>query len=222
MNKLQKLAGTSAIIEAVIYLVAFIYFGAFWSYPSAGTSVDKMTYLAEHQTSFSLIYFLIYVVFGVLLSVLVIGLYEQLKSTNRPLVQFASVFGFVWVVLVIASGMLANIGLAHSLELMNLSVEKAFDMWSLLAVIIESLGGGNELVGGLWVLFISLASLRSDAFPKGLSLLGITVGSVGVATVYPAEVLTEVFGVTQIIWFIWLGISMLNQSVADKSMANQQ
>lgn len=218
MNKLQKLAGASAIFEALIYIVAFVYFGAFWAYPTEGSPLEKMTYLAENQLAFSTIYFLIYVVFGICLSVLVVGLYEKLKSTNNPLVKVGSVFGFVWVVLVIASGMLANIGLSHAIDLMDLSAEKAFDMWRIMTVLIESLGGGNELVGGLWVLLISLASLKAEKFPRGLCLLGIAVGISGVATVYPAEVLTEIFGVTQIIWFIWLGMSMLRQSGANNSI----
>lgn len=214
MNNLQKVAGVSALFEALIYIVAFVYFGAFWAYPSDGTASEKMAYLAENQFSFSMIYFLIYVVFGVLLTVLVVGLYEKLKSTNSPIVKVGSVFGVVWVVLVIASGMLANIGLSHSINLMNLSTEKAFDMWQMISVIIESLGGGNELVGGLWVLLISLAALKAKEFPQGLNYLGLIVGISGIATIYPAEVLTEIFGVTQILWFVWLGISMLSQSDA--------
>ncbi|MGR5175338.1 hypothetical protein [Vibrio mediterranei] len=214
MSNLQKVAGISAIFEALIYIVAFVYFGAFWAYPSDGDASEKMAYLAENQFAFSMIYFLIYVVFGVLLTVLVVGLYEKLKSTNSPIVKVGSVFGVVWVVLVIASGMLANIGLSHAINLMDLSTEKAFDMWQMISVIIESLGGGNELVGGLWVLLISLAALKAKEFPQGLNYLGLIVGISGIATIYPAEVLTEIFGVTQILWFVWLGISMLSQSDA--------
>ncbi|MGR5218781.1 hypothetical protein ACPV4B_00940 [Vibrio parahaemolyticus] len=214
MSNLQKVAGISAIFEALIYIVAFVYFGAFWAYPSDGDASEKMAYLAENQFAFSMIYFLIYVVFGVLLTVLVVGLYEKLKSTNSPIVKVGSVFGVVWVVLVIASGMLANIGLSHAINLMDLSTEKAFDMWQMISVIIESLGGGNELVGGLWVLLISLAALKAKEFPQGLNYLGLIVGIAGIATIYPAEVLTEIFGVTQILWFVWLGISMLSQSDA--------
>ncbi|MBY6196854.1 DUF4386 family protein [Vibrio hangzhouensis] len=214
MNNLQKVAGVSALFEALIYIVAFVYFGAFWAYPSDGAASEKMAYLAENQIAFSMIYFLIYVVFGVLLTVLVVGLYEKLKSTNSPIVKVGAVFGVVWVVLVIASGMLANIGLSHAVNLMDLSTEKAFDMWQMISVIIESLGGGNELVGGLWVLLISLAALKAKEFPQGLNYLGLIVGISGIATIYPAEVLTEIFGVTQILWFVWLGISMLSQSDA--------
>jgi hypothetical protein len=218
MNNLQKVAGVSAIFEALIYIVAFVYFGAFWAYPFEGTASEKMAYLAENQFAFSMIYFLMYEVFGIFLAVLVVGLYEKLKSTNNPIVKVGSVFGVVWVVLVIASGMLANIGLSHALNLMELSSEKAFDMWRMISVLIESLGGGNELVGGLWVLLISLAAFKAEEFPRGLNYLGIIVGVSGIATIYPDEIFTEVFGITQVIWFFWLGIFMLGQSNVNKSI----
>jgi hypothetical protein len=217
MNNLQKVAGVSAIFEALIYIVAFVYFGAFWAYPFEGAALEKMTYLAENQFVFSMIYFLMYAVFGIFLAVIVVGLYEKLKLTNDPLVKVASIFGVVWVVLVIASGMLANIGLSHAINLMDLSAEKAFDMWRIVSVLIESLGGGNELVGGLWVLLISLAALKAKELPRGLNYLGLIVGGSGIATIYPDKFFTEIFGITQIIWFIWLGISMLGQSNANAS-----
>jgi len=218
MKNLQKVAGVSAILEALIYIVAFVYFGAFWAYPNEGTASDKMVYLAENQFVFSMIYFLMYAVFGVFLAVLVVGLYERLKLTNDPMVKVGSVFGVVWVVLVIASGMLANIGLSHAISLMELSVEKAFDMWRIISVLIESLGGGNELVGGLWVLLISLVALKAKEFPRGLNYLGLIVGIAGIATIYPDDVFTEIFGITQIIWFFWLGITMLGQNNANASI----
>lgn len=211
MNNLQKVAGVSAILEALIYISAFVYFGAFWAYPAEGTASEKMVYLAENQLSFSAIYFLMYAVFGILLAVLVVGLYERLKLNNSALVKVASVFGAVWVVLVIASGMLANIGLSHAIALTDVSAEKAFDMWRIISVIIDSLGGGNEIVGGLWVLLISIAALKASTFSKGLNYLGIIVGIAGIATVYPDDTLTEIFGITQIVWFLWLGASMLKQ-----------
>jgi len=217
MNNLQKVAGVSAIFEALIYIVAFVYFGAFWAYPSEGTASEKMAYLAENQFVFSMIYFLMYAVFGIFLAVLVVGLYEKLKLTNDPIVKVGSIFGVVWVVLVIASGMLANVGLSHAINLMDLSAEKAFDMWRMISVLIESLGGGNELVGGLWVLLISLAALKANEFPRGLNYLGLIVGVSGIATIYPDIVFTEIFGITQIIWFFWLGISMLGQSNVNAS-----
>ena len=217
MKNLQKLAGISAISEALIYIVAFTYFGAFWSYPSAGSPTEKMAHLAENQLIFSTIYFLMYVVFGVILAVLVIALHEKLKHTKNPAIAIGSLFGVIWVGMVIASGMISNIGLAHAIDLMDASPEKAFDIWIIVSLITESLGGGNELVGGLWVLLISLVALQAGVFSRTLNYLGLFVGAAGIATIYPDELFTEIFGVTQIGWFIWLGICLLTQENVNES-----
>jgi len=79
-----------------------------------------------------------------------------------------------------------------------------------MATIQEALGGGNEIVGGLWVLLLSWAALRTDQLPKVLNYLGVLVGLAGILTVAPNfDVLMDVFGLGQIVWFAWLGIVML-------------
>ena len=217
MKGLQKLAGISAISEGLIYIVAFVYFGAFWSYPVDGSPAEKMTHLAENQFLFSMIYFLMYVIFGVLLAFLVIGLHERLKRTSNPIATIGSLFGAIWVGLVIASGMISTIGLAHAIDLMDASPQKALDMWTTVSVITESIGGGNELVGGLWVLLISVAANQEGWLPRILNYLGYFVGIAGIATIYPDELFAEIFGVSQIIWFVWLGIYLLTQKDANQS-----
>ncbi len=209
MNKLQKLAGIAAISKGLIYIFAFIYFGAFFSYPSDGSALEKMNYLEEVQLPFWLVYFLIYVVFGILLAVLVIGLHEKLKPANNPAATIGTLFGVIWVGLVIATGMIANIGLSHAIDLTAQNPEKALDLWNTISVITESLGGGNEIVGGLWVLLISLAAIKQNCLPRWLNFLGCLVGLAGIVTVYPDDLFTEIFGVSQIVWFIWLGVYLL-------------
>lgn len=218
MRSLQKLAGISSIFEALIYIFAFTFFAAFWSFPSTGSPTEKMTHLAENQLIYSAVYFLMYVVFGVLLAIIVIGLHEKLKHTKSPAIAIGSLFGAIWVGLVIASGMISNIGLAYAVDLMEVSPEKAFDAWTIVSLITESLGGGNELVGGLWVLLVSVAALQARVFSRALNYLGLLVGTAGIATIYPEDTLTEIFGVTQIGWFIWLGVSLMTQKDTDKAL----
>ena len=205
MLSLQKCAGLSAIAQGFIYIVAFVYFGAFWHYPLNASAVEQMTYLAENQQVFSLICILMYVVFGVLLAVLVTGLYVRFRQQPDSLATLGSLFGVIWVGLVIASGMIATIGLAQAIKLMAVDPEKALDLWRVVSVLTESLGGGNELVGGMWVLLISLAAKQHAVLPPKLNYLGYVVGVAGIATLYPAEIFTEIFGITQIVWFMWLG-----------------
>ena len=149
--------------------------------------------------------------FGVVLAVLVVALHQRLKDKSAVLSQAASIFGLLWVGFVIASGMIANIGLAAVIKLSVNEPEHARAVWLTINTIVEGLGGGNEVVGGLWTLLLSIAALKANALSKMLSYLGIFVGVVGITTVYPAEVLTEIFGLSQIIWFVWLGIALLKE-----------
>ncbi|GAA6173411.1 hypothetical protein NBRC116592_30810 [Colwellia sp. KU-HH00111] len=215
MGSIQKYAGCAAIGQAVIYITAFIFFGAFWHYPVNADNVQKLVFLSDNQLSISLIYFTMYVLFGLFLSVLVLGLHHRLKSEASTLSQMAAIFGIIWVGLVIASGMIANIGLGAVIDLSDKNPEQAISLWITINTIVEGLGGGNEIVGGLWVLLVSVAGLKSNEFPKWLNSFGLFIGGVGVLTLYPTDILTEIFGLGQILWFSWLGVNLLTSSQSD-------
>lgn len=207
MGNLQRLGGQAAFGEALIYVGVFLYYGTAPAFPRDGAAADKLAYLAQHHTSLALVNLLGYVLFGVLLAVLVAAVHERLKPGAPALAQVASIFGVVWVGLVIASGMVANIGLGAVLKASGGAPESALQLWQTMNTVVEGLGGGNEVVGGLWVLLLSCAALQGNVLPRPLNWLGVLVGIAGIATVYSADILTEIFGLGQIVWFIWLGIS---------------
>lgn len=209
MITLRKAAGLSALAEAAIYCGIFGFYGAVWHYPAQGDVTQKIAFLAEHQQALMVSNLVGYVLFGTLLAVLVTGIHRALKSQQESLSQVAAVFGFAWVVLVMASGMIANIGLAQMLKLSATQPDQAWTMWITLTTVVEGLGGGNEVVGGLWVLLVSVAAWKANLFPSWINALGVVVGSLGIATMIPASVLTELFGVTQIVWFVLIGWRLL-------------
>ncbi|ACA85061.1 DUF4386 family protein [Shewanella woodyi] len=209
MNNLQKIGGIAALFEAAIYIAAFVFFGAFWDYPSSAGDAQKFIFLTNNQLILSIVNLTMYVVFGLFLAILVLALHQRMKTKAPALSQLASVFGIIWVGLVIASGMIANIGLAAVIDLSTSNIEQAKTLLVVVNTIVEGLGGGNEVVGGLWVLLLSIAGLKINELPKLLHYLGLFIGSVGILTIYPAEILTEIFGLGQIIWFSWLGVAML-------------
>jgi hypothetical protein len=209
MNNLQRFAGIAALFEAIIYISAFIFFGALWDFPSDGSIQQKFTFLTENQVIFTVVNLLMYIVFGLLLAVLVLGLHQRLKGYSETLSNLAAIFGIIWVALVVASGMVANIGLNTVLQLSLTDPEQAMTIWLTINTIVEGIGGGNELVGGLWVVIISYSSLKANVFPKLFTYFGLFVGFTGIATIYPEEILTAIFGLSQIIWFIFLGVLML-------------
>jgi hypothetical protein len=83
------------------------------------------------------------------------------------------------------------------------------------------LGGGNEIVGGVWVLLVGWAALRAGELPRALNYLGVVIGVSGILTVVPVsrvlgavEMLGLVFGLGFIVWFVWLGIIMLRNGAS--------
>ena len=79
----------------------------------------------------------------------------------------------------------------------------------------SGLGNGNgEILGGLLALLVSWAAWRAGGLPKGLNILGLLVGAVGIISIIPGltDLMTGVFGLSQLIWFVWLGIVLLRSN----------
>jgi len=217
-KNIQQLGGVAAISEGIIYILAFIFYGGVLVYPRTDANAEeKLSFLTENYSTLSILNLMSYVLFGILLAVLVLALHQRLKNYSPNLSNLASIFGIIWVGLVIASGMIANIGLNTVVNMGTQDAVNAMSLWSSIGVVTEGLGGGNEIVGGIWVLLISIIGLKEKVFTRPLNYLGLLVGIAGILSIYPLDIFTEVFGLSQIIWFLWIGISLLRTRIpADK------
>jgi len=212
LKKLQRIGGVCAILEGLIYISAFIFYGAILVYPNANsTAAEELGFLSDNHLSLSIFNGLIYILFGILLAVLVLAIHQRLESYSPILSKLASALGIIWTALVIASGMISNIGLNSVIEMGTKEPENAMLVWSSISIITEGLGGGNEIVGGIWVLLLSSIALKDKVFSKPLIYLGMLVGIAGILTIYPLELFTEIFGISQIVWFLWIGIFMIRK-----------
>jgi hypothetical protein len=220
MSNIQKSGGIAAISEALIYITMFIYYGAFFSYPANSTIEEKLVYLSQNQLPLSMMNFVGYILFGILLVVIVQALHTRLKQHSETLTQTASIFGLVWVGIIIAAGMVANIGLQTVIGLSNTEPEHARAVWLSVSVVQESLGGGIEIVGAIWMMLVSIIALKGKCLPNGLNYIGVIIGFAGILTIYPADVFKEVFGVGQIVWFLWLGVFLLRTEPNNEQVLN--
>ena len=129
------------------------------------------------------------------------------------MMQTATVFALIWVCLIIASGMVYNIGMETVVNLYSTDPAQAGTVWMAIESVFNGLGGGNEIVGGIWVLLISWSALRAGGLPRALNYLGVAISVPGIlSTLPPLGGLGFIFGLGQIVWFIWLGIVMLRSS----------
>jgi hypothetical protein len=106
--------------------------------------------------------------------------------------------------------MVSNIAIGTVADLYDTDPAGAEPVWSALDSVQNGLGGGNEIAGGVWVLLVSLAALKTNLLPAAVNYLGIAAGVAGLITVIPAlEAVGAVFGIGLIIWFVWVGLILL-------------
>ncbi|MTI41552.1 hypothetical protein [Fulvivirga lutimaris] len=209
MKRLQKIGGIAAISEAAIYIFGFITFGAIINQPATGAAPSEViNHLTQNNLLLTVSNLVLYVLFGVLLAPLVLSIYSRTK-TEYTTSRLAAVFGFTWVTIIIASGMISNIGLSTVITTGALNPEQGVALWKMVNIIVEGLGGGNEIVGALWVILLSIAGLKSRTLPKSLVYYGILVGTFGMLTIFPTDIFAALFGLTQIVWFAWIGIILV-------------
>jgi hypothetical protein len=91
--------------------------------------------------------------------------------------------------------------------------------WQAIEPVAQGLGSGSggEFLGGLWILLVSIVSLRIGALPRPLGRLGVAVGVAGLMSIVPPlAAAAYAFGLLSIAWFAWLGIAMIR--TADESV----
>ncbi|MFO7537525.1 MAG: hypothetical protein R6X32_05640 [Chloroflexota bacterium] len=215
MNNLQKLGGVAALITAATFIAGFgLLFTLLVPAGYFAAEVDPLqnvAFLADNQAIMYIWYLIIYVIFGLFLVVLSLALHERLQAGSPALAQIATAFGLIWAGLVIASGMVANIGTGVVVDLYGHDPAQAASVWLAVNAVVVGLGGGNEIVGGVWLLLVSGAAWQARMLGNALNYLGMIVGTAGIlTTVLPTlEALGAVFGLGSIVWFIWVGITML-------------
>ena len=217
----QRVGGLAALYLAAAYVVAMPFFLVLVKYPDVVDPAEKVALLAGDHDSVRVMYLITYVIFGIVLAVLTLALYARLRGGAPTLAQTATVVGLIWAVVLVAGGMVFNAGMAAVVGLHDTSPAQAVSAWQAIEPVSQGLGGsGGELLGGLWVLLVSVAALRTGGLPRVLNWLGAAVGVAGVLSLVPAlSDLAYVFGSLQIVWFVWLGIVMLRTTSRPADLA---
>ena len=214
MKNLQKMGGFAALYLAVAYLTGIVLFLFVLDYPSIVEPAQKVALLVDKQMVIYSTNLMLYVIFGVFLIVLALALYERLKAGALAIMQVATAIGIIWAGSLVASGMVSNAGIAPVVALYGKDPAQAALTWLGIESVASGLGNGNgEILGGLFTLLVSWAALRIGGLPKFLNYLGVVVGLVGIVSTIPGlSDLVGIFGMSQIVWFDWLGIVLLRRS----------
>lgn len=210
MNDFQKMGGVAALIEAATYVVG-LGLALTLLAPVLDADPDQyVAFLVDNQALLHIWHLIIYVINGVFLVVLALALYERLKAGSPAMAQTATAFGLIWAVTIIISGMLIINDLGVIADLYGEDPAQAVSAWLVLDAVESGLGGAVELPGGIWILLVSWAALRTGGLPRALNYLGVVIGVAGLLTLVPAlDEAGVIFGLGFIVWFVWVGIVIL-------------
>ena len=211
MKTLQKSGGIAALYMAISHLIGIIIFLVVLDYLNITDMAQKVAINVEQQAVVFSTNLLMYVFFGFALIILSLALYDRLKIGAPAMMQVATAVGITWAGSLIASGMVSNSALATIVPLYAKDPAQAALNWQGIEAITGGLGNANgEILGGVWTLLVSLAALRAGGLAKGLNILGLAAGAVGILTIIPAlNAFTGLFGLGQIAWLVWLGLVLL-------------
>jgi hypothetical protein len=213
-----RAAGLAALYLAAALVAAMAYFLVVTGDPSVTDPAERVDLLVAHQLGIHLMYLVAYVGFGLVLAVLVLGLHARLASAAPATAGVASAVGLVWAGTLIASGMVYIHGMNAVVDLRATDPAAAAAAWQAIEPVADGLGGaGGELLGGLWVLLVSLVALHGQVLPRWLSGLGLVAGAAGIASTLPGlGASAAVFVLLVIGWLVGLGIALLREHPADE------
>lgn len=202
MNDLQKWGGMAALGHTMALMVGMVL--SFTSmFPLLDVAPDQaLEFLASHPT---LVHVWGWIVDGgsaITLVIMMRALYERLKAGSPAWMQAAAAFGLLWAGLTLGTG---------SLMLRHFGV-----VANLFGTVPAQVAAWTALVRSLWVLLLSLASVRAGGPTRAPGYLGVFLGMAGIFTMIPtlAEGVYMVFGPGMMGWSAWVGIVMLRHGAA--------
>ena len=86
------------------------------------------------------------------------------------------------------------------------AVSELASAWQAIDIVSNALGGGNELIGGVFTGLVSLALYKAHYSSLATSILGalVFIGGIVSALPYLADVGIGIFVISQILWFFTL------------------
>jgi len=220
--KRQKAGGAAAIYIALALLAAMPYFLLVVDYMDAKTAAEKVALIVANYASMYAMYLVTYVFYGIALGVLAFALYDRMKAGAQATMRAATAIGLLWSFALVASGMIFNYGMTTTVSLAATDQGQAQATWLAIESVAQALGGaGGEILGGLWILLVSIVALRSEALPKILGWFGVVVGAAGLASVVPPlRDASIVFGLMLIAWLAWLGAVLIKTKATATGSTN--
>ena len=207
------MGGITAWIHSAAYMIGIGMYFAVLS-PIIDASPDQyLSQLTQYQNILYIWILIAYWVSAFCLVIVALALYERLKDGMSAVMQVATALALIWASLIIGSGNLMLHGFIQIPQIYAGNPAQAETVLLALGIVENGIVSGNELIGGLWILFLSWSALQTGKFSKSLNYLGLLIGAAGIISIVPhlAESAT-IFALGMIVWFAWTGTILLRKN----------
>lgn len=204
MTLFKKIATLSAVYGGLSYIGGIFVYLQLLKYDSAPTASEQLNIISSNALLVHMTTLHIYVIFSFGIILLAAYLYLKLNATQPILSLLSLITGVIWATILIASGF---ISMTVTTLLMNGTVASDLaSAWQAINIISNALGGGNELIGGVFTGLLSLAMYKARFSSKTTSVLGALVFIGGTISVLPylTDIGIGIFVISQILWFFTL------------------
>jgi hypothetical protein len=204
MTHFKKLATISAVYGGLSYIGGILVYLVLLKYDSATSAAEQLAIISNNSVLVHVTTLHIYVIFSFGIIFLATYLYLKLKHEQPVLSLLSLITGVIWATILIASGF---ISMAVTTLLMNgTAASELSSAWQAINIISDALGGGNELMGGVFTGLLSLAMYKARFSGMATSILGalVFIGGTISALPYLADIGIEIFVISQILWFFVL------------------
>lgn len=204
MMSFKKLAAISAVYGGFSYIGGIFVYLQLLQYDSATSASEQISIISSNPVLVHITTLHIYVIFSFGIILLATYMYLKLKGQQPILGLLSLITGVVWATILIASGF---ISMGVTTLLMNgTAASELISTWYAIDIVSNALGGGNELMGGVFTGLMSLAMHKTHFSSKSTSVLGVLVfiGGTISALPYLADIGIGIFVISQILWFFSL------------------
>ena len=156
--QLQKWGGVAALYEALAYVIGIVGFVMVVNVSEIADPLEKVTAIIANHNLLSVLHLIVYVIWGASLVILTLALHDRLQGNASALARTATAFGIIWSVLVIASGMIYNVGMETIVTLNATDPAQAATVWMAIEVGLQWFRGRRG--SGRWYLGFALEHNR--------------------------------------------------------------
>lgn len=201
MKLFKKIAAISSVYGGLSYIGGIFVYLQLLQYDSANSASEQIEIISNNPVLVHITTLHIYIIFSFGIILLATYLYLKLKDQQSILGLLGLVTGVMWATILIASGF---ISIAVTTLLMNdVAASELVSAWQAVDIVSNALGGGNELIGGIFTGLWSLVMYKTHFSTIVTSVLGALVFIGGTISVLPylADIGIGIFVISQIFWF---------------------